>query len=160
MCHSYLCHTHLTNIVNKLSQHSSLSRDVRTSHVDLSTPCELPEDIPLGSRIVVGFQNLLTFLKLENDLENRRKVGTVCHLCENHSKNGYCVNPLHLYFGTLSENRMDMSEEVRSRGGKKGGVESAKILWMSTHDGFTSTAAGVSHHNFWKGWDRHDKVRV
>ena len=42
----------------------------------------------------------------------------------------------------------------------KGGVETGKQRWQSTHDGFVSSAAGVSHHNRKRGWLGSDRIRI
>lgn len=93
----------------KLTEYLQKSREERTSHVDLNTPCNLDQKGRLK-----GKQALLSLLGLEDDVENwtQGKVH-LCHLCDHHSKNGWCSNPLHLYVGTASENSLDVPEDVR-----------------------------------------------
>lgn len=103
----------------KVSEYLLLSREERTRHVDLSSPCEVDERVTVSGRRKRGRKALLKKLGLENDVVNWREGGVcVCHLCEQHSKNGWCANTNHLYLGTSSENRRDVPEEVRKKGGQ------------------------------------------
>lgn len=103
----------------KLTEYLSLSRNVRTSHIDLNTPCVVTKRVS-----VPGKQPLLDFLNIENDVNNWREKGVQrCHLCKCDSTKGWCENPKHLYIGTVSENMMDKNPSIRkemaSSAGKK-----------------------------------------
>ena len=103
--------------VTKLSDYILKSREERTAHIDLTTECE-----PCGS----GARKkhiLLDFLQLTNDVENWTTARIHrCHLCEHGRRNGWCINPRHFYFGTASENQMDLPLGFRqSRGYAKVG---------------------------------------
>lgn len=104
----------------KLTEYLQKSRDERTSHVNLSTPCVVDEEAPSSNKRAQGKRALLEKLSLEDDVENwvKGKVH-VCHLCERHSANGWCSNPLHLYLGTPRENKLDTPQEVRVEAAKR-----------------------------------------
>jgi len=96
----------------KLSDYILLPRTQRIEHIDLSLPCELNGNGHKKKQI------LLDFLQIENDVENWTK-GRIhrCHLCSHGRGNGWCINPKHFYFGTASENQLDLPKEFRvSRG--------------------------------------------
>ncbi len=97
----------------KISEYLQRSREERTRHIDLSTPCVLT-GVKSGGRPKAGRRALLALLGVEDDIPNWR-AGKVCcaHLCDHHSKNGWCTNPLHFYVGTVSENQLDKPEETR-----------------------------------------------
>ena len=90
-----------------------LSREERTTHVDLTTECQCVK--ATASRR--SLKPLRDYLGLENDVKNRKKDGgvIVCHLCPNNSSclENLCVNPRHLYFGTYTENEYDKPCETR-----------------------------------------------
>lgn len=99
-----------------------LSREERTSHIDLNAPCNCWEGASsYGKRR--ARKSLFRFLGLQGTHTRRTEC---CHLCPNDSKSGtVCMNPLHLYLGTPFENHMDIPEAVRqnsySRRGQVGG---------------------------------------
>ena len=93
-----------------LSEYILLSREERTSHIDLETPCTF---VPtsLWQRQKHG----LDFHELDNDCENWVESGIQrCHLCSGGNQNPVCNNPLHFYFGSPTENRLDVPPEIRS----------------------------------------------
>lgn len=97
-----------------LSEYIKLPREQRVAHIDLTTEC----DCIVASCSRKSFAPLGNYLRLVNDVKNRKKNGgiVVCHACDNGSTSlqNFCVNPLHLYFGTYSENEFDKSPELRS----------------------------------------------
>lgn len=132
----------------KLSEHLALSRQERQKHLDLSTPCELPEDCPSGRRYRLK-RDLLKLLGLENDVPSWRKRGAsvqLTHQCEHHSRNGLCCNPLHVSFGTGSENCFDMSSETRKKRGAGSAAKRLKDTLVSLTDGFVGSSWGVVGH--------------
>jgi hypothetical protein len=73
-----------------------LSREERTKHLDLSEPC-----------IIRGTDSLQCRGLLAHVLDTTVPYGMFamcCHACHN----GDCCNPMHLYWGTASENVSDM----------------------------------------------------
>ena len=87
----------------------SRTRDQRTAHIDLESPC----DIAPGTRGAPIRQILSDYLGLDNAKSFYVRTS---HLCENHSCSGHvCVNPLHLYFGSPSEDAYDRPFERRTR---------------------------------------------
>ena len=94
---------------------------------------------------VVGAQNAL--LKrgvcgqtLEKMQENGRKGGAIVGKKHAERKTGVC--------GQSKEKMIENAKKCTSQ------------VWMSTHDGFTSTASGVVSHNKKYGWSPDDRVRV
>lgn len=130
-----------------LSEWMELSREERTRHIDLSSPCEAQEG-SIGGRSAIALKALLEHHGLTNDIGNRTtaKGGHICHLCEHGSTNGFCVNPEHIYFGTAAENRQDThdlyedTEEEFKLGWAIGET------WISVTTGFVSTKGPVALH--------------
>lgn len=123
---------------NNISEYiTNNTQEQRQSHIDLSSECipyYLTKNTKLGKKgdfackinsLRIAKQNLLKFLNISdfNGTENKIQI---CHKCENNSGSKYfvCVNQLHLYFGTISENVMDKDPEVRKRPGRIGGKKS------------------------------------
>jgi len=124
-----------------ITQHMKLTKAQRQAHTNPLSDCipvVLGRDTSNGkagsyanpeyARRVV--KKILTqYHKLESFKGRAEKVHVhTCHLCKNDSvaPNGFvCKNPEHLYFGTASENTMDVPAEIRkkiaSSGGKIGG---------------------------------------
>lgn len=122
----------------KLSEYLKLSREERTKHVNLSTPCEVDESVSPQTRRSRGRVALLEKLGLEDDVENwsKGKVN-LCHSCQTHSLNGWCTNLEHLCLGTPSENRLDVPEEVRKESslvGASAGGRASVELGVGLHD--------------------------
>lgn len=93
---------HKRNLTMNLSDYILRSRDERTSHIDLSTPCDL------GSSDRHYRAEAFTFHGVTNDVGNLQEACVhVCHACEHDSGNGNCVNPLHTYIGTAHDNYVD-----------------------------------------------------
>lgn len=95
----------------KLSEYILLSKEERTQHIDLDSPC-----IP-GSRKQIPKATILGHLGIdEDDFNDWKKEGVQrCHLCSNNSKvDAVCRNPLHIYLGTQSENEADKSPEQKA----------------------------------------------
>ena len=94
-----------------LTEYLNLPRSQRTLHIDLSSPCQ-----PSNRVSVPPKSPLLDFLSVFDDIGDWRKHGIQrCHACEMDSTRGWCVNPLHIYIGTVSENMMDKSPTIRSQ---------------------------------------------
>ena len=100
------------------------TREERTKHINLKSPCIKPVYGKSGSwgnkgeviKTKAGQKQkarvaLSEYLGLVGKTD---KYNHLCHLCPNDSGTlEICVNPEHLYFGTASENQLDISEEVR-----------------------------------------------
>ena len=98
---------HTTNRVS-LSDYMCKNKDERQAHLDLSQPC-----LEIGSNSQ-GARALLAVL-LNTTAEGLGKGnGYLCHACHN----AKCSNPYHHYFGTPSENVVDMYEDQPNMGKK------------------------------------------
>lgn len=145
-----------------ITQHMQLSKQQRQAHIDLSSPCipviqnnntsvkkagEYANPIP-GSR--VAKKTLIEHHNLEKFNGRAEKVHT-CHMCKNDSqaRNGFvCMNPEHLYFGTISENHHDIPPEVRKQAASKAGKAGGKIggkIGMANGNHNTLTKAKCVH---------------
>lgn len=101
------------------------SLEERMKHIDLESPCmDATRKNNWGESKAGDFlstrskqyrrakENLRDFLELSGD--TTRYIHT-CHKCSHNTPNGgKCVNPQHIYFGTINENAMDKDQEVRS----------------------------------------------
>ena len=116
-----------------ITTHMKLTKAQRQSHTNPFSDCipaTYSKDTPNGKKgthttpnhgTCLAKKNLLEYHNIEKFDGNVHKVHT-CHLCSNHSQapNGFvCINPLHLYFGTVSENTMDKTPEQRKAGAAK-----------------------------------------
>lgn len=81
----------------------SLPRAERVAHIDLSTPCILNRHGDHYRKAVREYWGL----------DRVPKGWECCHLCSSGRRKGNCSNPLHIYLGTRSENRLDIPEEQR-----------------------------------------------
>lgn len=108
----------LPGSVKKLSEFMLLSREERTAHIDLTTPCDFTRS---GKNKV----HLVRDLGLEDDVENwiTARIHR-CHLCECGRRNGNCANPRHMYFGTAQENTFDLTKEFRQARSSRAGSAS------------------------------------
>jgi len=136
----------------KLSEWILRSREERTAHIDLSTPCEF--DAPVRNKHI-----LLNHLSIDDDCPNwtEAKIHR-CHLCSCGRRKGGCVNPKHFYFGTASENQLDTNPEWRKQRSRKCGTASKGthpkldrvIASLPQVEGLSSRKAaeilGVTHH--------------
>lgn len=116
----------------KLTKYIKQLKEKRVAHIDLDSPCLINTSISRATRSRQGKKALLKVLGLTDDVPNwKTKKIQLCHLCENHSENGWCSNPEHIYIGTASENHQDKKADVRflvaSKGGKKGGPVGASV---------------------------------
>jgi len=130
----------------------------RQRHLDLTTEC-IPYRLPKDSKFrkkgdiaspvtSIGHarKELLEYFNIDENFNNGN-IHT-CHKCIHNSTNKefVCINPLHLYIGTVSENHHDIDPEIRkqikkkgnqigsSKGGQIGGkASSAKQLADGTH---------------------------
>jgi len=96
----------------------------RQKHIDLSDACIFAvakrntqhhkKGTPVKSSAAMkqAKENLKNFLGLKGNTSSN--VHT-CHKCSHDSSNGVCINPKHLYFGTISENVLDLPEELRKQ---------------------------------------------
>ena len=80
----------------------------RQKHLDLDSLCCLSGK-DHGTVKVWARRALADWIGI--DLLNWSKDINVCHVCEHNSKNGYCLNPRHFYFGTPKENNDDMHRD-------------------------------------------------
>ena len=100
----------------RLSEYILRSRDKRTTHIDLATPCEGHEERMGKQSNKELFKALCLLHGIDNDILNRAKANIhVCHLCSEK----HCQNPRHAYLGTHSENWMDVPKPVRLEIAKK-----------------------------------------
>ena len=118
----------------KLSDYLELSREVRTSHVVLSTPCLLTGKVSTRHRR--ARKALLELLGVDDNCPNWQTAKVyICHLCPHDSTKGYCENPLHTYFGTPAENSYDLPEEGRkakaTNGAKAAGESRSKPVELT-----------------------------
>jgi hypothetical protein len=98
-----------------LSEYILLSQEERQKHIDLSSECIL---IPRTGTWTNFKISLLQHLLLEDDIPLWRGRIHRCHVCENDTQKKFvCVNPLHLYIGTLQENLLDRSPKKAAAGG-------------------------------------------
>ena len=81
--------------MKKIEEYIQLSKNDRQSHIDLRDPCHIRG----GDSI--QFRGLLAYY-LNTDIPKAR-IAICCHACHNAN----CSNPKHLYWGTVSENRLD-----------------------------------------------------
>lgn len=164
--------------LTKLSDWKNFSVERRTQHLDLNSPCELSGSVAVSTRASLGRKALLTLLQLESDVKNWKQAGLcVRHHCEHHSRNGWCLNPLHLSVGSVSENELDKTECVRKRVTSQAGLKSVELgvglhnkekrsewsklannwsdngrtttsqVCVSKHDGFLGSPPSVGRHN-------------
>lgn len=125
------------NLQNISDYINNNNKTQRQNHIDLNNEC-IPYYLTINSKLakvgdlacnrssmIKAKSNLLQFLNI-SDFKSR-KIHT-CHKCENDSQssNFVCINPLHLYFGTVSENSFDIDPEIRKIGGKIGGKNGSK----------------------------------
>ena len=127
----------------KLSEHILLSKEERMSHCDLSSPCQFDQRKHRGLSRILFFE----FAEVENDVGDLKsaRIG-VNHLCASDTNNGGCVNPLHIYIGTKSENSMDMSDEKRGSGGRA--CKGRKNTWTTQET--CQAGAKVTSSQKWK----------
>ena len=98
----------------KLSEYVLLSREERTAHIDLTSPCTCK------SRTYWTRHPQWEFFGIEDDVPHPHRGKIIrAHLCENHTNCGgkVCHNPLHFYIGTQVENLYDIDPELRKNGG-------------------------------------------
>jgi hypothetical protein len=77
---------------------NDMTREERMAHVDLSTPCQCDRRRQYYRQALIEFSEI-----------NPGRKWLVCHLCEHDSMSDkQCHNPLHLYWGTKSENSQDV----------------------------------------------------
>lgn len=78
-----------------------LAREIRRSHLDLISPC-----IEIGGKGSTEYRGLLAhYLKTTIPTKIKPKI-MICHACHNPK----CSNPVHLYWGTTVDNRIDMKD--------------------------------------------------
>ena len=118
------------------------SRVERTAHINLNTPCQdayakrswknIKKGDPITKKIT-GMHHARENLKELLGLSGKTSyVIHSCHLCDHNTKHGgVCVNPHHLYFGTVKENWEDKPEEVRREIASKGAHASNKARRMN-----------------------------
>ena len=162
-----------------------MPREVRQSHLDLTTPCDLDPKVKPGARRHRLKRDLLRLLNLENDVPNWRDARLcLTHQCEHHSLNGCCSNPLHVSFGTWVENQFDVALERRVARGRKAGAATSKsgkhrengwgsaennslggrvntsFTWVCLFDGFVGTCLACGRHAESVGQPSTDKVKL
>lgn len=124
-----------------LSDFSQTSLEHRTSHIDLSSPCDLT---PRKARKREGRQDLLKLLDLTDDVGDWGKAGLcLCHHCEHDSGNGWCGNPLHLHIGTWKENWNMRPEKQRQQQARRGADARAKCSYETVKETMRGTVAAT-----------------
>lgn len=99
-----------------LTEYILRSREDRTTHIDLGSPCECRGKKEGKQNNNQLFAALCLLHGIENDVPNRARAGIhTCHLCSEH----HCKNHLHAYIGTHSENCLDVPAEVRAEIARK-----------------------------------------
>jgi len=85
---------------------------LRQGHLNLSAPCDHSGGRG-GSRKNRMRRNLFALLDIPYAYNIKQFGACLCHRCPNSSTSGdyYCVNPEHIYLGTLSENAKDALED-------------------------------------------------
>ena len=127
-----------------ITRHMTLSNKRRQQHIDLTTDC-------YGYIVKQGKNKGAYSLHLRHPKKALRELlgidefksysVNVCHKCLNDSTapNGFiCMNPLHLYFGTPSENSYDKAVSNRTKPGKTsiaGNKHNTKKLHTCPHCG-------------------------
>jgi hypothetical protein len=93
-----------------LSDYIQLPREQRIAHIDLTTPC----DCWTGNQSWGKEKMRTKLLSYHNLTVDMKGYGTpCCHLCKHNSKsNTVCINPLHMYIGTPTENLVDLPNEL------------------------------------------------
>ena len=81
----------------------------RQAHLNLSSPCDLPKKTH-GSCKRWARDKISNLLGVSFETQNEVKA-CICHRCDHNSSNGWCLNPLHFYIGTFSENSRDAHED-------------------------------------------------
>ncbi len=115
----------------KIEDWMKLVQTERQQHIDLTTECEYHTYIKerntkggikrIGDlysdrgQMIEAKKRLLEYLNIEEFIGDNIQL---CHKCDcNSCKNKICINPLHTYFGTISENTLDKPKELRSKPG-------------------------------------------
>jgi len=115
------------------------TREERMAHVDLETDC-----IPGSWKSRVGKCHQAR-RSLEKFLETKKPISRdwqTCHLCDCDSNAPVpCINPLHIYFGTASENWFDKSKQTRKKQ-VSDWVSSGQYEWSCIHCGTAGKGAG------------------
>jgi hypothetical protein len=93
-----------------LSDYILLPRQQRIAHINLIAPCNCWAGNQSWAKEKMR-KNLLTYLTLHADVKGYKTP--CCHLCEHNSKSGaVCINPLHMYIGTPTENILDLPNQL------------------------------------------------
>lgn len=97
-----------------LSDYIQLPREQRIAHIDLTTDCILGRAKNTnGAR-----KALIKHLGITEDIKHREIH--CCHRCPNNSRaEQHCLNPLHMYIGTRTENAYDKPATARSAAARK-----------------------------------------
>lgn len=116
-----------------IAAHMALTKAQRQAHTNTSSACiKQTGNTPkhgsaLAKRALLEYHNIEKF---NGAIENVQTA----HLCANNSQapNGFvCINPLHLYFGTASENNMDKTPQQRKAAGYSGAPKATKSAMMN-----------------------------
>jgi len=98
-----------------ITQHMKLTKSQRQAHINISSAC-IKGDRKYAKAALLEYHNIEKF--------NGNQIRFECaHLCPNNSTspNGFvCMNPLHIYFATVSENQYDKTQQQRSNAGITG----------------------------------------
>lgn len=99
-----------------LSEYILKSRDERRAHIDLTCECVLVKRTNWSNKKA----DHLNFFEVEDDVDVwRGSIGRL-HACAKDTFNGemVCINPLHIYIGTITENLADRPTEKAGAGGR------------------------------------------
>ncbi|MGL4618749.1 MAG: hypothetical protein ACRCZS_06775 [Chroococcidiopsis sp.] len=99
-----------------------LPLEERRKHIDVSSPCQLAEGkvnkdgyVYVKSGLYIGCALHRTVLMQYLDIGYVPKTLDACHACNNK----LCINPLHIYFGSRTENMQDATIAGRTNRGRK-----------------------------------------
>jgi len=109
-----------------INEYILLSKDKRQEHLKLGDAC-IERGGPAKGGLSAYCKGLMAHL-LDTSIPTGHKIH-ICHACNNEK----CSNPVHLYWGTAQENRLDQiatgrDKSVWERSVEKHGVEKAKEL--------------------------------
>jgi len=99
------------NMTNEPDMFNDMTREQRTAHIDLNDNCIFSNSENSRGQRKAAKRKLSNYF----DIVTRKMSNTgweVCHLCQNNSNvprhgGSVCINPLHMYWGTKSENTQD-----------------------------------------------------
>ncbi len=89
-----------------IKKYMSLTRRKRTSHINLSSPCDYWGVTTPNSYRNTRYPKAILAMFLNTEIPQERAIHCA-HLCT-----GECFNPLHMYFATAKENSADKNSKI------------------------------------------------